>query len=213
MSGGCAGSGKLDINMRRGDCAPLDFLPVGLAGRDLPVRWLEFFETENRKPAWSVWLAHASNGKREWLITITYHRERFDMLAGTGGHHDPQRELAERVTFALANAMASQRPAAMGRRYWAWALPHIESAARDQANWAAVSWLIDDVYRDARVWEFGGGWAGFTTSAASVYVALLGSGVSPDGWRLSSISDGSAYGFDLSLPLRLSMLRAGRGDG
>lgn len=78
---------------------------------------------------------------------------------------------------------------------------HAKERATQHAAWPRVAWQIDGDTVAAPVWEFAGGWTAYTDALPTVVVVAVGVGVSPENLSLSTLTDGSAYGIDLSAPL------------
>jgi hypothetical protein len=87
---------------------------------------------------------------------------------------------------------------------------HAVAAASAYSAWPLVSWLVDGVPVQVRVWRFAGGWTALTDAAAGVYLCVVGvgPGADPEGLSVAPLRDAGAYHFDLRGPLSLTLAKA-----
>lgn len=101
------------------------------------------------------------------------------------------------LTLPALDAMASEdRVDGLGMQVRA----HARRQAQTYQSWPGVDLAVDDAPVPAACWAFGGAWAAVAT-LGDVYLAVIGTGVSPTGLRLATVTDTDPYDVDLTRPL------------
>lgn len=202
----------------------VDFPVYGLHPGIPGPRWVDFFEGGNGRPAepdagavsdlgetehspWALWLGQRLADTERGLRVGSMPRLRYERAMCPGGG-DPLAEVAFGAAFGLVNLTLPDSSVPRPHGLIESLLAHAEQHARRYEKWEHVTWWVDGMSVRARIWEFAGGWTGFTGDLDDSYVAVIGIGVAPDGLSLARVTDPKSYGVDFSAPI--SLLDLGR---
>ncbi|GAA1199916.1 hypothetical protein GCM10009675_14850 [Prauserella alba] len=203
---------------------PVDFPVYGLHPSIPGPRWVDFFEGGNIGPVepdagseavselgeagrapWALWLGQRLSDTERGLRIGSMPRLRYERAMCPGGG-DPLAEVAFGAAFGLVNLTLPDSSVPRPDGLIESLLSHAEQHARRYEKWKRVTWRVDGMSVRARIWEFAGGWTGFTGDLDDSYVAAIGIGVAADGLSLARVSDPKAYGVDFSAPISLADL-------
>ncbi|OLT48024.1 hypothetical protein BJF85_13705 [Saccharomonospora sp. CUA-673] len=190
------------------DAVSVDFPVYGLH-RDIPgPRWVDFFEGGGEYSGgepWALWLGQRIADSERGLRIGSMPRHRYEQSMCPGGG-DPLAEVAFGGAFGLVNLTLPDRDVVRPDGLIETLLAHAEQNARRYETWRRATWRVDGMSVRARVWEFAGGWTGFTGDLDDSYVSVIGIGVSPEGLSLARVDRPAAYGVDFSQPISISDL-------
>ncbi|MBB3050220.1 hypothetical protein FHS23_001215 [Prauserella isguenensis] len=218
------GPGGLDGAAREPRPVPVDFPVYGLHPRIPGPRWVDFFEGGSGGPAapdadagvvaelgeagqspWALWLGQRLADTERGLRIGSMPRLRYERaMCPSGG--DPLAEVAFGAAFGLVNLTLPDSSVPRPDGLIESLLAHAEQHARRYEKWKRVTWRVDGMSVRARIWEFAGGWTGFTGDLDDSYVAVIGIGVAAEGLSLARVTDPKAYGVDFSVPISLADL-------
>lgn len=220
------GPGGLDGAVRGPRPVPVDFPVYGLHPRIPGPRWVDFFEGGSGGPAapdadadadvvselgeagrapWALWLGQRLADTERGLRIGSMPRLRYERAMCPGGG-DPLAEVAFGAAFGLVNLTLPDSSVPRPDGLIESLLAHAEQHARRYEKWKRVTWRVDGMSVRARIWEFAGGWTGFTGDLDDSYVAVIGIGVAAEGLSLARVTDPKAYGVDFSAPISLADL-------
>lgn len=218
------GPGGLDGAVREPRPVPVDFPVYGLHPRIPGPRWVDFFEGGSGGPAaqdddagvvselgeagqapWALWLGQRLADTERGLRIGSMPRSRYERAMCPGGG-DPLAEVAFGAAFGLVNLTLPDSSVPRPDGLIESLLAHAEQHARRYEKWKRVTWRVDGMSVRARIWEFAGGWTGFTGDLDDSYVAVIGIGVAAEGLSLARVTDPKAYGVDFSAPISLADL-------
>jgi len=190
--------------------AAVDFPLYGIDQQFDCVRWLDFFESRHGHPAWAVWLGHRAADDTGVRIG-TFPRQRYaEVMCPRGG--DVRAAVALSAAFGLVNLTLPDSSVARPQGLIPELVKHAERQAERYSEWRTAVWHVDGQPAPAAVWNFAGGWAGFSDGLDAAFVVAVGLGVEPDELHIGTVNDGSAYGVDLRKPLDLHMVGKQRYD-
>ncbi|MCR3720826.1 MULTISPECIES: hypothetical protein [Prauserella salsuginis group] len=203
---------------------PVDFPVYGLHPSIPGPRWVDFFEGGNVSPVepdagseavsglgetgrapWALWLGQRLADTERGLRVGSMPRLRYERAMCPGGG-DPLAEVAFGAAFGLVNLTLPDSSVPRPDGLIESLLAHAEQHARRYEKWKRVTWRVDGMSVRARIWEFAGGWTGFTGDLDDSYVAAIGIGVAADELSLGRVTDPKAYGVDFSVPISLADL-------
>jgi len=185
-----------------GDFFPrLEFVPYGLDSSWTEPRWLEFVDGELGRPAVTLWLTHGTGRDPEpgtpWALVGTVS---LDRLAAAKAHGTDTEQVAVSAMWALVNRTQPNGPR-QPRRFYKRRNNFVLESAQNYGSWRQVSWHIDGRTAAARVFDWAGAWAGFTTDTPGVAVIVVAQDLQADGFTLTKLVDCAAYHFDLDAPI------------
>ena len=176
----------------------LDFPVFGLGSDWDGPRWLWHVNGELGNPLRDVWLAH-SHGEMpaaadpRMLVGTMPAARHAEMMAPS---HDPAEAVASAALMCLADVITPGRgdenAELLSRRTYRF----LSEQAEGYAEWPVVIWEVNGQPVSARVFEWGGGWAGFTMDVDQVAIAAVAREMSTTGVTLFDIEEGGAYHFD-----------------
>ncbi|WP_308292213.1 hypothetical protein [Prauserella halophila] len=196
---------------------PVDFPVYGLHPRIPGPRWVDFFEGGNvgsdagsgraevGQAPWALWLGQRLADTECGLRIGSLPRLRYERAMCPGGG-DPHAEVAFSAAFGLVNLTLPDSSVPRPDGLIESLLAHAEQHARRYEKWKRVTWRVDGMSVRARIWEFAGGWTGFTGDLDDSYVAVIGIGVAPEELSLARVTDPTSYGVDFSVPISFADL-------
>lgn len=217
---GAAAPGDLDDAVPEPRPVPVDFPVYGLHPRIPGPRWVDFFEGgggsgasqigsdvvselgEAGQAPWALWLGQRLADTERGLRIGSMPRLRYERAMCPGGG-DPLAEVAFGAAFGLVNLTLPDSSVPRPDGLIESLLAHAEQHARRYEKWKRITWRVDGMSVRARIWEFAGGWTGFTDDLDDSYVAVIGIGVAADGLSLARVTEPESYGVDFSAPISL----------
>lgn len=183
---------------------PLDFPLYGVGRSWRGPRWLEFIEGAANEPSWAVWLGHGTARVPQpgdpWLLVATMPRERHTRLMNARGSN-PSSAIAWAAMLQLTGRTT---PLLNGKQLHMYrtATARLVSEQADRSEaWAPVTWHVDGDSVTARIFQWAGAWAGFTTALAHVDVVVVAAGVEPPELELTRFDDTRDHHFDTRDPI------------
>jgi hypothetical protein len=181
----------------------LDFPAFGLDSDWDGPRWLWSLEGNIGDPVWGVWLAHSYGKLPEAsdprMLVGTLPAQRHGELMARS--HDPAEAIAFSVLLRLLDMVTpdlGDEDRTLEKRS---SRRLLDDEPEHYPQWPEVTWLVNGRPVSARVFEWGGGWAGFTPDIPDVVIAVVARSMPLTGVNLVDIGRGSAYHFDTSAEL------------
>ena len=188
-------------------CLAPDFALYGMNETWIGPRWIAGTEGPGGPPA-TISLGHADTRDPAKGVTVTTaRRDRYDRWRAPD-YPDPTQAVAAEATLGLLAATWPDpeiMAEAMGLDN---VMAHAEQQARNYQSWDSIPWLVDGVAVAAATWRFAGAWTGFA-SLSAVHLVVTAVGIDPHAVRLGSLTDATAYGFELGKDITIRHMSVG----